>query len=117
MLQIKNLSIYHNKDLTPLVENLSFSLRDGERAALIGEEGNGKTTLLRIAAGEDVPYVSVTGDVITSGARGYLPQELPEGDRIKTACEYFMESPVFFDQTPRELADLAREFSLPGDIF
>ena len=29
MLEIQNLSIYHNKDLTPLVEGLSFSLRPG----------------------------------------------------------------------------------------
>lgn len=117
MLQIKNLSVYHSKDLTPLIENLSFSLRDGDRAALIGEEGNGKTTLLRIAAGEEVPYVSVTGDVIASGVRGYLPQELPAFDREKTACEYFMDNPAFFDQTPRELADLARQFALPKDVF
>lgn len=117
MLQIKNLSIYHNKDLTPLVENLSFSLRDGERAALIGEEGNGKSTLLRIAAGEDVPYASVTGEVVTSGSRGYLPQELPADDRAKTAYDFFMDSPVFFEQTPRELAELSRRFALPGDVF
>ena len=117
MLQIKNLSVYHNKDLTPLIENLSFSLREGERAALIGEEGNGKTTLLRIASGEDVPYVSVTGDVITSGARGYLPQELPEHERQMTAYDFFCQSPVFFEQTPRELADFSRQFALPADVF
>ena len=117
MLQIKNLSVYHNKDLTPLIENLSFSLREGERAALIGEEGNGKSTLLRIAAGEDVPYVSVTGDVITSGARGYLPQELPEHERQMTAYDFFCASPVFFEQTPRELADFSRQFALPADVF
>ena len=117
MLQIKNLSIYHNKDLTPLVENLSFSLRDGDRAALIGEEGNGKSTLLRLAAGHDLPYVSVQGELTVTGARGYLPQELPERERTMTAYEFFAESPVFFDQTPRELAEYARQFALPGDVF
>ena len=117
MLQIKNLSIYHNKDLTPLIENLSFSLREGERAALIGEEGNGKSTLLRLVAGLEAPYVSFTGEILVTGARGYLPQELPEEDRAKSAYEYFSESPVFFEQTPRELSDVARELSLPADIF
>ena len=117
MLQIKDLSIYHNKDLTPLIEHLSFSLRDGERAALIGEEGNGKSTLLRLVAGLDAPYVSHEGDIITTGARGYLPQELPSNERAMTAYEFFAESPVFFDQTPRELADYARQFALPGDVF
>ena len=117
MLQIRNLSIYHNKDLTPLVESLSFSLREGERAALIGEEGNGKTTLLRLLAGEEAGYVSVTGEITVTGARGYLPQELPMHERAMTAYEFFCECPVFFDQTPRELADFARRFGFPGDVF
>lgn len=117
MLQIKNLSVYHNKDLTPLVENLSFSLRDGERAALIGEEGNGKTTLLRITAGEETPYVSVTGEIISAGTKGYLPQELPERERAMTAFEFFTESPAFFDLTPREIAELSRQFDLSSDVF
>ena len=117
MLQIKNLSVYHNKDLTPLIDSLSFSLREGERAALIGEEGNGKTTLLRLLAGQEVPYVSYTGDIIVSGARGFLPQELPEADRALCAYEYFAQSPVFYDQTPRELGDIARMLALNADVF
>ena len=47
MLQIKQLSLTHRKDLRPLLEGLSFSLRDGEKIAVIGEEGNGKSTLLK----------------------------------------------------------------------
>ena len=41
MLQVKNLNIYHKKDLRPLVTDLSFTLNDGDRAAIIGEEGLG----------------------------------------------------------------------------
>lgn len=37
MLEIRNLSVYHDKDLTPLISDLSFTLRAGDRAALIGE--------------------------------------------------------------------------------
>lgn len=48
MLQVKNLTITHKKDLTTLVEALTFTLGPGDRAALIGEEGNGKSTLLRL---------------------------------------------------------------------
>ena len=117
MLQIKNLSVYHNKDLTPLITGLSFSLRDGDRAALIGEEGNGKTTLLRLIAGQDVPYVSYEGQILTTGALGYLPQELPAHERAMTAYEFFCERPVFFDQTPKDLGDLSKTFALPADVF
>ena len=117
MLEIRNLSVYHDKDLTPLISDLSFTLRAGDRAALIGEEGNGKSTLLRLLAGQDVPYVTCEGQVLVTGARGYLPQELPACEREKSAYEYFADSPVFFDQTPRELAGLAREMGLPQDVF
>ena len=117
MLQIHDLSIHHNKDLTPLIEGLSFSLREGDRAALIGEEGNGKSTLLRLLAGQDVPYVTCTGEVRVSGARGYLPQELPAHERGISAYEFFCECPAFLDLTPREMGEMAGEVSLPADVF
>lgn len=47
MLEIRNVHITQNKDLKVLVEDLSFTLNPGEKAAIIGEEGNGKSTLLR----------------------------------------------------------------------
>ncbi len=38
MLQIKNLTITHKKDLRTIVENFHFVLNPGDRAVLIGEE-------------------------------------------------------------------------------
>ena len=48
MLTVNQLTLTHRKDLTVLVDSLSFTLSDGERLALIGEEGNGKSTLLHL---------------------------------------------------------------------
>lgn len=48
MLNVNQLTLTHRKDLTVLVDSLSFTLNDGERLALIGEEGNGKSTLLHL---------------------------------------------------------------------
>lgn len=48
MLTVNQLTLTHRKDLTVLVDSLSFTLNDGERLSLIGEEGNGKSTLLHL---------------------------------------------------------------------
>lgn len=48
MLTVNQLTLTHRKDLTVLVDSLSFTLNDCERLALIGKEGNGKSTLLHL---------------------------------------------------------------------
>ena len=47
MIQVKNLHLMHKKDLRPILENFSFALNPGDKAVVIGEEGNGKSTLLK----------------------------------------------------------------------
>ena len=117
MLQIQNLTVTHAKDLSPLMAGLSFSLREGERLALIGEEGNGKSTLLRlIAGGKYTPdYVETEGSIFCNMKTGFLPQALCENDREKTAYEFFCEEEAFFDLSPRELGELTARLSLPAD--
>ncbi|MCF8569812.1 ATP-binding cassette domain-containing protein [Gordonia sp. HY002] len=52
-------------------------IQPGDRIGLVGRNGAGKTTSLRILAGETQPYA---GDVRASGPIGYLPQDPKEGD-------------------------------------
>ena len=47
MLQVKNLTITHRKDLREIIKEFSFVLNRGDKAVMIGEEGNGKSTLLK----------------------------------------------------------------------
>ena len=120
MLQIQNLTLIHRQDLRTMVENFTFTLQPGDKAVIIGEEGNGKSTLLQWiynpALVED--YVTATGKRILSGAvLGYLPQELSAADQARTVYEFFSESPVFWDQTPRDLARLSYQLGLPEGFF
>lgn len=120
MLQIRNLSITHRKDLRPLLTDFHFTLNPGEKAAIIGEEGNGKSTLLKLIYDSNLvsDYVEYTGEISKKGLRlGYLPQELPLAERIKTAAEFCAECPAFWEQTPRDLAELARTLYLPMELF
>ena len=55
---------------TPLLQDVSFEAAEGELAALVGADGAGKTTLMRIAAGILAPQsgtVSVLGKTIHVG--------------------------------------------------
>ena len=47
MIQVKDLTLTHRKDLRELAVDFSFVINDGDKAAIIGEEGNGKSTLLK----------------------------------------------------------------------
>ena len=119
MFTITNLTLTHRKDLTVLVDSLSLAVSDGERLALIGEEGNGKSTLLRVLAGDPSvsDYIDVSGSFSCRGRAGYLPQELPKDEREKSAYDFFCASPAFFDQSPKDLGQLAAQLALPADAF
>jgi len=120
MLQIRDLTITHRKDLRNLLNDFDLTLNPGEKCAVIGEEGNGKSTLLKLIYDETLvsEYVEYTGEIIKKGLRlGYLPQELPMKDRMLTVMDYYTQCPFFWEQTPRDLAELAGLLALPKDIF
>lgn len=66
ILEVKNLSkIYGKGDtLVKAVDDVSFTVEQGEFVAIIGPSGSGKSTLLHIIGGVDTP---TTGNVIVDG--------------------------------------------------
>ncbi|HEX2314116.1 MAG TPA: ATP-binding cassette domain-containing protein [Thermomonospora sp.] len=65
---------YALPDGRPLLDDVSFRVGEGVRAALVGPNGAGKTTLLRLVAGDLTP---TRGTVTTSGGLGVLRQFVP----------------------------------------
>jgi len=55
-----------------VVEELSFTLRAGEKMGVVGRNGAGKTSMLRVLAGE---HPAAAGSVVRRGAVGYLRQD------------------------------------------
>ena len=73
-----------------LFEDLSFGLSEGDKTALIAENGTGKTTLLQILAGEETPD---SGKVMVQNgvSIGYLEQE-PELDEELSIRSFIAKS-------------------------
>ncbi|SFC47762.1 ATP-binding cassette domain-containing protein [Butyrivibrio sp. YAB3001] len=120
MLQIKDLTITHRKDLRIILEKFNMVLNDGDKAVIIGEEGNGKSTLMKWIYDPELAeeYSECEGERIAAGeALGYLPQELPEKDKEKTLYEYFSKAQLFYDKSPKELSEMAIKFQVPTDFF
>ena len=120
MLQVRKLHIAMKKDLRELVRDFTFALNPGDKAAIIGEEGNGKSTLLKLIYDENLVegYVEWSGTIQKDGMiLGYLSQELPEEDRDKTAYEFCCGEEAFLDSSPKEVADAAAKLRFPADLF
>ena len=63
LLDVKNLYKTFKGEKEPSLYDISFSLKNGQRTALIGPDGSGKTTLLRLLAGL-IPPDNVKNDPI-----------------------------------------------------
>ncbi|MBI1206531.1 MAG: ATP-binding cassette domain-containing protein [Azospirillum sp.] len=77
MLQITDLTFRYGGRL--LLDHANASVGKGQRVALVGRNGTGKTTLLRLIVGELAPDGGSLG--LPAGWRiGVLPQDAPDGE-------------------------------------
>src|SRR5215470_11913951 len=76
MLLLSSSGLSRGFDAEPLFEELGFELFSGQRVGLVGPNGVGKTTLMKILAGLDRPDV---GEVrYHAGSRVALLRQQPE---------------------------------------
>lgn len=77
MLEARNISFRYRKDSPWVLKGVSLQVEAGERVALVGPSGYGKSTLAKILAGYESP---VQGEVLWEGKAlaggGYCPIQL-----------------------------------------
>ncbi len=76
LLTIKNLTLGYES--CRIVENLNFSVDEGDYLCIVGENGSGKTTLMRTILGLQKPIDGeiIVGNGLKANEIGYLPQQI-----------------------------------------
>ncbi len=91
----------HAPDQTRLVHGATLRLAPGERVALVGEVGSGKTSLLRGLLGE----LPRTGRIAVGG----VPWDQAEPASLAALVAYVPQDPVLLSTTLRENITLGRD--------
>lgn len=118
MLELRNVTISLKKDDRCIVDDFSFSLNRGEKAVIIGEEGNGKSTLLKFIYQKGLVegYCNSSGEVVVKGKMAYLPQMMEEELCRLTLLEYFGDSEYYMHTHLLAKLGLSVEFILSGQV-
>src|SRR5436305_12651626 len=101
MLQVRVLAV--DGVAKRLLSDASFTVAAGDKVGLVGRNGAGKTSLLKVLAGEDDP---AAGLVLRRGTLGYVPQNpRPRAQAAQTALAHVL-SGRGLDRAAARLAEL-----------
>ena len=108
MISVEGLKVEFNA--TPLFEDVSYVINKKDRIALVGKNGAGKSTMLKILAGLQHPTAG-TVSIPRECTIGYLPQVMILSDErtvmqeAELAFEHIFEMQADIERMNQELAD------------
>src|SRR4030081_3475379 len=101
VLQVRNLAI--DVAARRVLSDAAFTVALGDKVGLVGRNGAGKTSLLKVLAGEDDP---AAGLVLRRGTLGYVPQNpKPRAEAAQTALSHILSGRAL-DSAAIRLAEL-----------
>ncbi len=107
--------IYKTYGIQPILQDISFSISNNERVGLIGPNGCGKTTLMRILAGLEQSDSGTVASTRPNLRIGYLAQGMDFDDEQTLQTTLSLDS-VSQAEVESEIASLASALSInPND--
>lgn len=112
MIEVKDLTI-ELLDGGFLIQNLTFALNKGDKLAIIGEEGTGKSTILKaIAAQQNInTYAKVTGNIFSKDLKIAYCEQILDATWNKYSAIQFLLKPSIYEEERWEL------YNKIGDIY
>ncbi len=111
MLVVSNITKRFHPTDQPILRDVSFTVNNGERLGIIGANGTGKTTLMRLMQGEIESEKGHIQFVPASLRVGYLPQGLavdddtPLGDVLYPKLAELEQSEALLEDLSQQMAD------------
>ncbi len=107
VLSVQRIRKYYGPE--PVLDGVTLDVRPGERIALVGPNGTGKTTLLKIIAGREEADAGEV-NLHTTARMGYLEQQ-PEFAAGKTVMQVAREGLADLEQLARDANNVALQLA------
>ncbi|KAF7198605.1 ABC multidrug transporter E [Pseudocercospora fuligena] len=93
--EFQTVTFAYDTKQTPILRDLSFSVKEGEHIAIVGPSGCGKTTILSLLQSF---YAPISGQILIDGVN---MEQIPE-ERLRSFCSLVSQDPTLFEGTIRE---------------
>ncbi|MBL7747549.1 MAG: ATP-binding cassette domain-containing protein [Chitinophagaceae bacterium] len=98
----------------PIVEDATWHIQPGERIGLIGYNGTGKSTLLKLLVGQYLPSKGTVERSRTTSI-GYLHQDLLSFDTNESILQVALSAFERVQQLEKEIEEIGQELERTGD--
>ena len=115
MIEIELNNIKKNYGLKNILDGFNLVVKSGERVALIGQNGSGKSTILRIISGQET-IDSGTISIRKGSTIGILNQIYENEDTDILVKDFLYESFTEILQTEKELRDLEEKMAFEQNV-